>query len=146
MNKIGKITFKPLMAVVLIAGVLLASCSTLTFPTTVCHATGDPENVYTGITVNSAEELLGHRDHKNDLYPMPAGGCPLTLVEANNDKITICHATSSAKNPYNEITISVNGLNGHAKHENDIIPMPAGGCPTTAVDAKTNKGQDKKSE
>jgi uncharacterized surface protein with fasciclin (FAS1) repeats len=47
----------------------------------------------------------------------------------NGDKITICHATSSEKNPYVKITISVNGLNGHENHQDDIIPAPANGCP-----------------
>jgi hypothetical protein len=146
MKKIIKMAFKPLTAVLIITGIFLASCSTLTFPTTVCHATGDPANAYTGITVNSADELLEHRSHTNDVFPMPAGGCPTTLVENDNGKITICHATGSDKNPYTEITVSVYGLNGHARHEGDIIPMPAGGCPTTGVDAKTNKGLEKKSE
>jgi hypothetical protein len=59
-------------------------------------------------------------------------------------KITICHATRSEKNPYVEITISVNGLNGHGPAEDphhhagswkDIIPAPAGGCPTTVQPA-----------
>jgi hypothetical protein len=62
--------------------------------------------------------------------------------KANNfghGKITICHATKSVKNPYVEITISVNGLHGHGPaddprhHEGswqDIIPAPAGGCPS----------------
>jgi hypothetical protein len=99
MNKISKMTFKPLTAVLIITGILLASCSTLTFPTTVCHATGDPANAYTVITVNSAEELLEHRSHTSDIYPMPAGGCPPAPVEINNGKITICHATGSAKKP-----------------------------------------------
>ena len=44
------------------------------------------------------------------------------------NKITICHATGSATNPFVEITISENGLSGHGDHEGDIIPMPAGGC------------------
>lgn len=57
-------------------------------------------------------------------------------------KITICHATRSQTNPYVEITISVNGLNGHGpaadpRHHagswKDIIPAPAGGCPTTVT-------------
>jgi hypothetical protein len=52
-------------------------------------------------------------------------------VVISDGKITICHATSSETNPYNEITVSVNGLNGHGKHEGDIIPAPEGGCPTT---------------
>ncbi|BCW65956.1 hypothetical protein NicSoilB4_07190 [Arthrobacter sp. NicSoilB4] len=49
-----------------------------------------------------------------------------------DDKITICHATGSDSHPYNEITISENGLNGHnaqGVHDDDIVPAPAGGCP-----------------
>jgi hypothetical protein len=123
---------------------LLAGCANVTFPTTVCHATNDPANPYTGITINNANELLVHSGHTNDIIPMPAGGCPTTPVEVNNGKITICHATNSDKNPYNEITISINGLDGHAKHEGDIIPMPAGGCPTTKGEDLKQKGQGKK--
>ncbi|HEY8638019.1 MAG TPA: hypothetical protein VIL64_02165, partial [Solirubrobacteraceae bacterium] len=52
---------------------------------------------------------------------------------AQAGKITICHATGSSTNPYVEITISRNGLNGHGKHADDIIPAPAGGCPTSAT-------------
>lgn len=51
-------------------------------------------------------------------------------------KITICHATANETNPYREITISFNGLNGHFKtagsHDSDIIPAPEEGCPETA--------------
>ena len=49
-----------------------------------------------------------------------------------DDKISICHATGSESNPYVEITISENGLNGHyaqGVHDGDIVPAPAGGCP-----------------
>lgn len=52
-----------------------------------------------------------------------------TQIGDDGKKITICHATGSKKNRYVEITISVNGLNGHNKHSGDIIPAPAGGCP-----------------
>ncbi|HUF38127.1 MAG TPA: FecR domain-containing protein, partial [Anaerolineales bacterium] len=46
-----------------------------------------------------------------------------------NDKVTLCHATGSATNPYVEITVSVQGAtNGHAGHSGDIIPAPAEGC------------------
>jgi len=46
-------------------------------------------------------------------------------------KITICHKTGSAKNPYVEITVSDDATaDGHTNHEGDIIPAPAGGCPT----------------
>ncbi|HEX7567595.1 MAG TPA: hypothetical protein VF355_03430, partial [Anaerolineaceae bacterium] len=68
--------------------------------------------------------------HADDIIPAPVSGCPTTPAVIKDTKITICHATSSKTNPYNEITISVNGLNGHDKH-GDIIPAPAGGCPTT---------------
>ncbi len=53
---------------------------------------------------------------------------PFLAVAKSVDKITICHATGSEKNPYVEITINVNGLNGHSNHEGDIIPAPAEGC------------------
>ena len=45
------------------------------------------------------------------------------------DKVTICHATGSEKNPYVELTVDAEGLNGHGDHEDDIIPAPPGGCP-----------------
>ena len=48
--------------------------------------------------------------------------------EKDSDKITICHATGSALNPYVTITIDTNGLNGHGDHEGDIIPAPMGEC------------------
>ncbi|HKI54461.1 MAG TPA: hypothetical protein VJ987_10085 [Anaerolineales bacterium] len=49
----------------------------------------------------------------------------------NPNKITICHKTGSAKNPYVEITVANDALNdGHSTHEGDIIPAPEGGCPT----------------
>lgn len=45
-------------------------------------------------------------------------------------KITICHATGSTSNPYVVITISLNGLNGHANANHqlseDIIPPNEG--------------------
>jgi hypothetical protein len=63
-------------------------------------------------------------------------------------KITICHATKSVKNPYVEITISMNGLHGHGpaddpRHHDgswkDIIPAPAGGCPLTVQQASSQQ-------
>lgn len=104
----------------------------------ICHATDDAANPYEEITVNSAE-LKEHSAHSNDIMPAPTNGCPATSpVITSNGKITICHATGSKKNPYNEITISVNGLNGHGKHSGDIIPAPAGGCPTTGGNGNGN--------
>jgi major membrane immunogen (membrane-anchored lipoprotein) len=52
----------------------------------------------------------------------------------NADKITICHKTGSAKNPYVEIRVSKNAIkNGHGAHEGDLIPAPEGGCPETVA-------------
>jgi hypothetical protein len=74
--------------------------------------------------------LVLHVDHKDDLIPAPVDGCPKVVITASNDgKITICHATDSATNPYNEITIDFNGLRGHSDHKSDIIPAPINGCP-----------------
>ena len=64
------------------------------------------------------------------------GACSLLILAAPSASaapagtITICHATGSATNPFVTITVSQNGLHGHNGHANDIIPAPAGGCPT----------------
>jgi hypothetical protein len=59
-----------------------------------------------------------------------------------HSKITICHSTGSATNPYVQITINTNGLHGHAKHHDgrDIIPAPAGGCPGGATEGAQQPG------
>lgn len=47
-----------------------------------------------------------------------------TPALATNDKIELCHATSSQSNPYVSIEVSINSvdLNGHDSHGADIIP------------------------
>ncbi|MBI5934116.1 MAG: hypothetical protein HY867_10440 [Chloroflexi bacterium] len=105
----------------------------------ICHATGDPANPYNAIALDF-NELAAHANHVDDLVPAPANGCPQVVAEtgSNNGRITICHATGSLTNPYNEITIAFNGLNGHSNHEGDVIPAPEGGCPSvTATPAIT---------
>jgi len=69
------------------------------------------------------------KDGSFTVFAPPNGVFVAPLLDANGKKITICHATGSTKNPFVEITIDANGLNGHAKHSGDIIPAPAGGCP-----------------
>lgn len=132
-----RINKKQLFKVAVVAQILvlfvLAGCS-VQLPVNICHATGDPTTPYEVITVTTNADVEEHVAHPNDLYPVPDGGCPTTLVEVDNDKITICHATSSKTRPYREITISVNGLNGHGKHSGDIIPAPVGGCPTSTLE------------
>ncbi len=184
-KKLSSPTGKIVAMFQIVALTLLASCASVsaTASSTVCHATGDAENPYEEVIVTTTE-LNEHLGHPNDINPAPFTGCPaypvlvtnneITFCHANgsetdpydevtvnanglnghgehegdifmvsqeegcpagavvtNDKITICHATSSKKNPYNLITVSVNGLNGHNKHDGDIIPAPADGCPAT---------------
>ena len=139
MNMKSKIVSNMIAGILIGAISLLTSCTTMAFPMTLCHANDDTTIPYTAITVNNTDELLAHRNDTNDIFPMPVGGCPTALVDINNEKITICHSTGSTKNPYNEIIVSVRGLNGHDKHEGDIIPMPDGGCPTALVDSNNGK-------
>ncbi|HEX8119632.1 MAG TPA: hypothetical protein VF549_00065 [Solirubrobacteraceae bacterium] len=53
-------------------------------------------------------------------------------------KVTLCHATGSATNPYVTITIAAPAVeHAHDVHQQDgdLIPAPAGGCPTATEDA-----------
>jgi hypothetical protein len=96
---------------------------------TICHATDIASTPYEEVPLDF-NGLVLHVDHKDDLIPAPVDGCPKVVITASNDgKITICHATDSATNPYNEITIDFNGLRGHSNHKSDIIPAPMNGCP-----------------
>ena len=132
-----KINKKQIFKVVAVAQILvlfvLAGCD-VQLPVNICHATGDLVTPYEIITITTNAEVEEHMAHPNDLYPVPEGGCPTTLVEVDNEQITICHATSSTTRPYREIIVSVNGLNGHGTHPGDIIPAPAGGCPTSPLE------------
>jgi Ca2+-binding RTX toxin-like protein len=58
------------------------------------------------------------------------GTASAAKADNGNEKVTICHATGSATNPYVEITISVNALPAHLRHQDgrDIIPAPVTGC------------------
>ena len=62
-------------------------------------------------------------------------GAPATEIHAKAGKTTICHATGSATNPYVTITISNNAVPAHQRHQDgrDIIPAPAGGCPSGTI-------------
>ncbi|PKM70683.1 MAG: hypothetical protein CVU93_00830, partial [Firmicutes bacterium HGW-Firmicutes-18] len=123
---------KVLAIVIVFAMSLLAGCN-VTMPINICHATGDLAVPYQQITINTIEELETHRVDLNDIYPVPEGGCPSILVENEDGKITICHATTNEANPYTTITVSLAGLNGHGTHVGDIVPAPAGGCPTSPL-------------
>ncbi len=96
-------------------------------PLTVCHATGDAALPYAEITVSNAE-LDTHRTHPNDINPAPASGCPLSLVVVHDGMIMFCHATGNKANPFVEINVSANGLNGYGNHAGDFIPVLKDSC------------------
>src|SRR5947207_10720077 len=58
-------------------------------------------------------------------------------------KMTICHATGSATNPYVEISIPPPAVRAHSRHQDgrDIIPAPAGGCPGATAAASSTAQQ-----
>lgn len=128
------------LSVFVIAALLLSACANLPFAAqlndgklTICHASGDETTPYETLTLE-IKELVAHVDHTDDLIPDPAVGCPDVLVVGNNlGKLNICHATGNSTNPYEKIKIDFNGLHGHAKHEGDLIPSPAEGCPDGIV-------------
>jgi hypothetical protein len=140
LNKFGKVWTRFFAVVQILALTLLAACATVggVTSTNVCHATGDPQDPYEEIKVTPVE-LKEHRGHLNDIDPVPVGGCPASPVAINDGRITICHATGSETNPYNEIIVSVNGLNGHGTHEDDLIPAPEEGCPAIPIAGGNDK-------
>ena len=119
----------------------------------ICHATGSESNPYVEITI-SANGLAGHNAqgvHDGDIVPAPSGGCPAGPgggtgggTEPDAKKVTFCHATGSATNPYEVITTAEqawlhghkDGHNGHA----DLYPVPAEGCPAADDHEGENPG------
>lgn len=155
---VGLATFSQFLMIIILVGctpMIQTPVSTLTIqtpvitltpvvtavnPTKVCHATGDPAIPYEELAVN-ATELAVHVGHASDIIPAPVSGCPTGKVVINDGKIIVCHATADTSKPYEEIEISLNGLNGHGDHENDIFPVAKGGCPTTLIATNTGNGK-----
>ena len=60
-----------------------------------------------------------------------------------HDKVTLCHWVPAHGGSFVVITVNVRGadgnpnMQGHAGHPNDIIPMPASGCPAGGVATST---------
>lgn len=70
----------------------------------------------------------------SSVAPAQAVSANASINAQNDPKIQICHKTG---NGYNQIEVSLNGLNGHGDHSQDIIPMPDGGCPTGQIPTET---------
>jgi CHRD domain len=49
---------------------------------TICHRAASAKTPYSKVTV-SASQLRAHLRHAADIYPVPAGGCPKTVLTAN---------------------------------------------------------------
>jgi hypothetical protein len=64
-----------------------------------------------------------------------AGLAPAQAATSANAKTTICHRTASATKPYVKLRVSKAVLRGHMRHAADIIPAPAGPCPTVVLSA-----------
>ena len=62
-------------------------------------------------------------------------------------KTTICHATGSDTNPYVTITVANAAVAAHQRHQDgrDIVPAPAGGCPSTPA-AATERDKESKAK
>lgn len=135
-----------------------AATQTVTPPSkiTICHKTGSESNPWRKITVSSrartnpnsksGQLLRGHMRHTGDAIIMGAAACPsanLTPAPTNTPatKITICHKTGSATNPYRRITISSRAvtnpnspagktMRAHMGHTGDMLMPGATACPS----------------
>jgi hypothetical protein len=60
----------------------------------------------------------------------------LTNANARTEaKRAVCHRTGSKTKPYVKLRVSAKQLAAHAKHAADLVPAPAGACPTTLLTA-----------
>jgi hypothetical protein len=122
---------------------------------TICHKTGSQSNPWRRITVSSralaspnsssGQLLRGHLRHTGDAVVVGTAACPSPSATPSPTstpatKITICHKTGSATNPYRRITVSSRAvtnpnstsgkvLRGHMGHTGDLILPGAPACP-----------------
>ena len=81
-----------------------------------------------GLTAGCGGEpaALDTEDLESDAHALTASDC---TDEAIGRKVTFCHATSSATNPYTVVTVSVNACtNAHVNHAGDVLPDVNGAC------------------
>lgn len=82
MKRLGLI----LLPAVLAAVTLLASATAATdAKRTLCHRTASSKTPYVKVSV-SAKQLAAHLKHAPDIYPVPAGGCPKTMLASNGGR------------------------------------------------------------
>jgi hypothetical protein len=152
------------VAPVLLAGALAtaqsegAATRTAAAPSklTICHKTGSASNQWRRVTVSSramanpksqsGKLLRGHLKHTGDAVVVGTAACPsVSATPAPTStaptRITICHKTGSASNPYRRITISSRAvanpsstsgkvLRGHMGHAGDLLVPGMTPCPS----------------
>ena len=125
---------------------------------TICHKTGSDSNPWRRITVSSramanpnsrsGKLLRGHLRHTGDAVVIGTAACPSPTVTPSPTstpptRITICHKTGSATNPYRRITVSSRAVSnpssssgkvvrGHMDHTGDLLLPGAAACPPPA--------------
>jgi hypothetical protein len=125
---------------------------------TLCHKTGSATNSFRRITISSravtnpnsasGRVLRSHLMHTGDAIVIGTGACPSTSATpapttTPPSKITICHKTGSATNPFRRITVSSRAvtnpnsasgkvLRGHMRHGGDLLLPGANACPAGA--------------
>lgn len=87
---------------------------------------------------SQASNNKSDRDHDDDRNDHRDG--------KSHEKVTICHRTGSASNPFVKITIAKAGMNGHDGHD-DLIVAAGTDCPTAtptpvATQAVNNNNND----
>lgn len=141
MKQLKRTTGRLLGMAPIIAMLFLVACAPGQ-PATLCHATGDAANPYEQIAITGTDAAV-HLQHPNDFAPAPVGGCPTTLVPVTEGTVMLCHATTDVTKPYELVTVSVNGLNGHGAHPADLLPVPEGGCPVGTAPVGTGTAEGK---
>lgn len=84
-------------------------------PVTVCHSLGNGGYIEITFDENALEK---HVDNHDDLYPVPADGCPApveaTETDADGDRVTVCHILGNGS--YNLLTFDDSALPAHLAH------------------------------
>jgi hypothetical protein len=123
---------------------------------TICHKTGSDSNPWRRITVsaqaatnfnsNAGQLVRAHLRHTGDAIVIGTAACPAASLTPQPTstapaKVTICHRTGSAKNPFRRITVSSRAftnpnsasgqvLRGHMRHSGDLLIAGASACPS----------------
>lgn len=127
---------------------------------TLCHKVGSDQ--WRRLTVSSramsnpksksGKLLRGHLRHTGDAVVVGDAACPVVTqtpapTSTTPTRLTICHKTGSASNPYRRITVSSRAvvnphspagktLRGHMRHTGDIIEPGVTPCPAATTQTK----------